>query len=213
MPRAPWGREQGRSPLPSLLCQMQKTMRNTKVKKIQKYRSLQLQALGRQCWWVLVAKEPLRSSQFLLEPHGPTALPGQQEGQGCGDPRPTGPLGWPGQDQCPFLLAFRLRMCQTALEAAEAAARSVGTEEEMAMEVDVAEEEEMEVDVEEEEAMDVDPPSGGQARARHALPAGREGLLPPGWGWGWGWAGWSPLQGHGARCPPAGGTTAPSALP
>ncbi|XP_054074535.1 uncharacterized protein LOC128916627 [Rissa tridactyla] len=118
------------------LHRIQKTMRNTKMMKIQKYRSLQLQALGRQCW-----------------------------------------------------------MLELVLEAVE---ETVKTEEDMEIE-QVEESEEMEVAVEEEEAMDVDVPSGGQARARHALPAGREGLLPPGWGWGE----WSPLQGTCARCPRA----------
>lgn len=79
------------------------------------------------------------------------------------------------------------------------------------MEVDVVVEEEMEVDVEEEEAMEVDPPAAPQAHAPHPLPAGRVGRLPPGWGRGWG--GWSPLQGHCARSPRPGSTTATTALP
>ncbi|XP_054061326.1 uncharacterized protein LOC128911093 [Rissa tridactyla] len=139
----------------------------------------------------------------------PTALPGRREGQGCGDPCPTGLLGCAGRTNALFCLPFSLGCANSRWRLGRSV--EMWMQLEMAMDIDVPEDEEMEVDGEEEEAMDVDPPSGGQARAPHALPAGREGLLPSGWGWGWG--GWSPLQGHGARSPRPGGKTAPTALP
>ena len=89
------------------------------------------------------------------------------------------------------------------------------------MEVEEQGEEKMEVEEEmdREEEMDIDPPAAVQARAPHSLSAVRVGCLLPGWGWscGWGWGcnccGWALLQGHGARSPPPGGTTATATLP
>lgn len=212
VPGAPRGREQGRSPLPSLLLQVHKTLPSPKLLKHAKRRILRLQALARQWWWVLVAKEPpsLQPTPAGDVPRGPIApglSPGSERGQGCRDPRPTGPLGWPGKDQCTFLLGFRLRICVLALEAAEAAASSVDVgmkadqDGEVAMEVEVEMEVEMamEVDMEVEMEMEIDPPAAGQVRAPHPLPAVPVGCLLPGWGWG----GWAPLQGYGARSVPS----------
>lgn len=106
---APWGREQGGSPPPSLLQQVHKTLLLLELQKLLKRRILQLQALVRQCWWVLVVKEPASpqpapAGDVPRGPITPWLSPGDERQQECQDPHPMGLLGWPGQDQCTFLL-------------------------------------------------------------------------------------------------------------
>ena len=195
-------REQGRSPLPSLLRQIRRMLPLPKLLKGVKRRTVRLRALARECWWVLVVKElpslqPAPAGDVPRGPIAPRLSPGGERGQGCREPRPTGPLGWPGQDQRTVLLGFCRRLFRLALEALEPAASSVEAEAEM--------EEEMEWEAA------TDPPAAGQAPAPHPLPAVTVGCLPSGWGWGWGWG--APLQGLGAWSPCPGGTTATTVLP
>ena len=107
VPVAPRGREQGCSPLPSLHHQIQKTVHHLKMMKMQRNRSLQLQALGHQLWWVLVAKELPRSSQLLLGMRPRLSLAGER-GRGVESPVPRVHSAGQGRTNALFCLPLVL---------------------------------------------------------------------------------------------------------
>ena len=100
-----------------------------------------------------------------LRPAAAGAVPGRGEGQGCRDPRPTGALGWPGQDQRTSLLGSWRRMYEYMLLVEEEEEDEV--DEDSEIDWDAVEAVEMDMEME----MEMDPPAVEQARAPHALPA------------------------------------------
>lgn len=111
----PAGREHSRSPLPSLLWQVLKTLPLRKVLKSRKRRILRLQEPACQSWWVLLDKEPPASCQLLLEqgPHCPWLCPGRERGPGTQSPVPLLHSIAYGSTNALFCFPFALRCSNT----------------------------------------------------------------------------------------------------